>query len=129
MSEFNIRGEVNVQVMRVAVAGNPDKCVDVCALRVGGRPVPFDVFPQIPCEPILDGHTGGLRGEPLGWANIFTGECERLEGTGHLHVLWLQDGELRWACVDRDPPAGTDPHAWQSRHEQLAGLPQVFLDC
>ena len=68
MSEFDIKGEVNIQTLPVSIAtvrlgvdGAPDRVVDrrptgvhVQELRIGGRPVPLEAFRRIPCEP-LDG--------------------------------------------------------------------------
>jgi hypothetical protein len=68
MSEFDLKGEVNIQTLPVSidtvelgVDGASDRVVDrrptgvhVQELRIGGRPVPLEAFRRIPCEP-LDG--------------------------------------------------------------------------
>jgi hypothetical protein len=90
------------------------------ALRINGRPVSFARFRRIPCEPIA--------GECLGWVNYLWGRCARREKRGHLHVLWHnEDGELRRACVEAKPPAGTDREQWSRRYAELRALPQIFI--
>src|SRR4051794_2603268 len=116
MSGFNVRGEVNVQVLCLQSPDGRHE-VPIHALRVDGRPVPLAGFRKIPRESIIDEITGTLKGEPLGRVNYFWGECARRKGSGHLHVVWLADGEVRVACVDRDPPAHADAAQWKARYE------------
>ena len=86
MTGLNIRGEVNVEVLRLR-AGGGRRVAEVPALRVGGRPVPFAAFRQIPCEPVVDWPSGLLKGEPLGRVHYFWGACAARGRFGHLHVV------------------------------------------
>ena len=124
---FNIRGEVNVEVLRLRTGGGR-RVAEIPALRVGGRPVPFAAFRQVPCEPVVDWPSGLLKGEPLGRVHYFWGACAARGRFGHLHVVWIKDGELRRACVERPPPVRADPAAWNTRYERLAALPHLFID-
>jgi len=124
---FNIRGEVNVEVLRVRSSAGEHEA-KVLALRVDGRQVPLAAFRQIPCEPIIDRDTGSLKGKPLGWFHYFWGECAGRGGGVRLNVVWIKEGELRRACVDRDPPDQVDVASWNSRYAELGTLPHLFID-
>ena len=135
MSEFDLKGEVNIQTLPVSIAtvrlgvdGAPDRVVDsrptgvhLQVLRIGGRPVPLEEFRRIPWEP--------LDGTPMGWVNYhWDGRGEWVDGRP-LHVVWLnQGGEIRRTLVGEEPPAGADPEAWRRRYAELASLPQLFID-
>jgi hypothetical protein len=119
VNEFDIRGEVNVPVLPIILNDEPTGRT-LQGLRIGGRPVPLDAFRRIPCAPIA--------GEPLGWVNYHWDEDGEWVDGGPLHVVWLnRDGELRRALVDREPPAGVDPAAWEKRYAALAALTQLYL--
>jgi hypothetical protein len=135
MSEFDIKGEVNIQTVPVSIAtispgvdGAPDRVEDsrptgvhVQLLRIGGRPVPLEAFRRIPCEP--------LDGTPIGMVNYHWNERGDWVDGGPLHVVWLnQGGEIRRTLVGEEPPAGADPEAWRRRYAELASLPQLFID-
>ena len=135
MSEFDIKGEVNIQTLPVSIAtvrlgvdGAPDRVVDsrptgvhVQELRIGGRPVPLEAFRRIPCEP--------LDGTPIGWVNYHWDERGDWVDGGPLHMIWVnRDGEIRRTLVGEEPPAGADPEAWRRRYAELAALPHLFID-
>jgi hypothetical protein len=135
MSEFDIKGEVNIQTEPVSidtispgVDGAPDRVVDsrptgvhVQELRIGGRPVPPEAFRRIPCEP--------LEGTPIGRVNYHWEERGEWVDGGPLHVVWVnQGGEIRRTLVGKEPPAGADPEAWRRRYAELAALPHLFID-
>src|SRR4051812_23677204 len=95
MSDFDIKGEVNVQTLSISIDtiapggdDGPDRIVDsrptgssAQVLLIGGRPVPLEAFRRISCEP--------LDGRPLGWVNHhWTQQGDCMDG-GPLHVVWL----------------------------------------
>jgi hypothetical protein len=135
MNDFDLNGEVNIQTLPVSidtielgVDGAPDRVVDsrptgihVQVLRIGGRPVPLEVFRRIPCEP--------LNGTPIGFVNYHWDERGDWVDGGPLHVVWLnRDGKTRRTLVGEEPPFGTDPEVWQRRYAELASLPHLFID-
>jgi hypothetical protein len=120
MEEFPIHGEVNTRTQMWTINGQPTGAT-MTSLLINGRPVPLDAFRRIPCEPI--------DGEPLGWVNYHWDQEGRWQDGGPLHVVWLnRDGELRRALVPAEAPEGEDPAAWRLRYDELAALPQFFID-
>ena len=120
MSEFNIRGEVNIRTLPVSVGDNPTGVALQC-LVIDGRPVSLDDFRRVPSEP--------LGGAPLGRVNYHWDEHGNWVDGGPLHVVWLnRDGELRRTLVPAEPPADADPGEWSGRYAELAALPQLFIN-
>jgi hypothetical protein len=120
MSELNIRGEVNIRTLPLFINDKPTG-VSSSSLVVDGRPVPFDAFRRVPCEP--------MEGEALGWVNYHWDADGEWVESGPLHVVWLnRDGEVRRTLVPIEPPADADPEEWARRYAELAGLPRLFID-
>jgi hypothetical protein len=120
MQRFDIGGEVNVQRLTMTPAPGSSSVAFIDTLRIGGRPVPLEMYEAIPEEPLC--------GTPLWRVNHHWGGCASLPASSHVHVLWLNpEGELRRTTVSREPPPGHDPAVWQSRFQQLRKLPQIFV--
>jgi hypothetical protein len=129
MSEFDVRGEVNVQNLRLFL--DEDRVLrrtadrgatgpEIQELRIGGRPVPLEAFYRIPREPV--------GGEELGWVNLPWEEGNEWGGGDGLHVVWLnRDGESRRALVPASPPPGADIDEWAANYRRLESLPQLFI--
>src|SRR5262249_38681255 len=120
MSEFDIKGEVNIQTWPVSidtvelgVGGAPDRVVDsrptgvhVQVWLTGGPPSPLEAFRRFPCEP--------LDGTPIGWVKYHWDERGEWVDGGPLHLVWVnRDGEIRRTLVAEEPPAGADPEVWR----------------
>jgi len=127
MQEFNPKGEVNVQTVEISVSGTHFRGKGY-VLRVDGRPVAVADFEKIPSEPIIADNGVIADGETVGRVNVFPGACGKLRRPGHLHVLWLKDGELRRACVDATPPNPACADLWKKRYAEFAALPHLFLE-